>query len=98
MRMQDQVESSPPAASHPIPSSFIPCYTLAARTSSGSTAITSNRPWPLGAFHRSPNSPWRDEAAGQAQQRLGQDQPDHPFLVPLQQLHHGRADPLVGRG
>ena len=31
-----------------------------------------------------------------AQQRLGHDQPDHPFLATLQQLHQGRADAIVG--
>ena len=62
------------------------------------TSITSKRSWPLVAFQRSPSSPRVNWATRQAQQRLGQDDADDPFLVSLHEFGHGGMDPLVGLG
>ena len=49
-----------------------------------------------GRFPQIAQLPVGDETACQTQERFGHDQADHPFLVTLQELHQGRADPLIG--
>ena len=62
----------------------------------GSTSRTSQRPCVPMAFQRSPNSSCLMNCRTRLAKRLGHHQGDHALLVTLQQLGHGRADPLVG--